>query len=104
MGQQRSRPCKLLVGLRHIQPGVWPRCSQLTWLLPAKPDRVCVERLLALALAMVRDFALCFGALVRARSANAFTPWLAEAGCNDMCGFAAGLRQDEQASTCSGRV
>jgi len=65
----------------------------------AEPDRSYVERLLALspALAKVRDLAQRFGALVRTRSADALTPWLAEAGAGDLRGFAAGLHQDQQA-------
>ena len=67
--------------------------------LLAEPDRVYVERLLALSptLAMVRNLAQRFGALVRARAVDALTPWLTEAGSSDLRGFAAGLRQDEQA-------
>ncbi len=65
----------------------------------AKPDRAYVEQLLGLspALATVRDLALRFGALVRARSADALTPRLADAESSQLRGFAAGLRQDEQA-------
>jgi len=65
----------------------------------ANLDRAYVERLLKLspALAAARDLALRFGALVRARSADALTPWLADAGNSELQGFAAGLRQDEQA-------
>jgi len=65
----------------------------------AEPDRGYVERLLALspALATVRDLAQRFGALVRTRSADALTPWLADADAGDLRGFAAGLHQDEQA-------
>lgn len=65
----------------------------------AEPDRGYVERLLALspALATVRDLARRFGAMVRTRSVDALTPWLADAERGDLCGFAAGLRQDEQA-------
>ena len=65
----------------------------------AEPDRGYVERLLALspALAMVRDLAQRFGAMVRAHVANALTPWLANAENSEWRGFAAGLRQDEQA-------
>ena len=42
----------------------------------AEPDRAYVERLVAAspALAAARDLAQRFGALVRARSANALTP------------------------------
>ena len=65
----------------------------------AEPDRAYVERLLALspALATVRDLAQRFAALVRAHTADALTPWLADAERSELCGFAAGLRQDEQA-------
>jgi len=65
----------------------------------AEPDRSYVERLLALspALAVVYALARRFGALVRDRSVDALTPWLAEAEKGDLRGFAAGLRQDEQA-------
>ena len=65
----------------------------------AEPDRAYVERLLALspALAKVRDFAQRFAALVRAHTADALTPWLADAEHSELRGFAAGLRQDEQA-------
>lgn len=67
--------------------------------LLAEPDRTYVERLLALSptLALVRDLAQRFGVLVRARSADALTPWLAEAGSSDLSGFASGLHQDEPA-------
>jgi len=66
---------------------------------PAAPDRGYVERLLALspALAVSRDLAQRFGALVRTHSADALIPWLADARNSEMRGFAAGLRQDEQA-------
>ena len=62
----------------------------------AEPDRAYVERLLALSptLATVRDLARRFGAIVRARSADALTPWLADAGNSELHGFAAGLHQD----------
>ena len=65
----------------------------------AEPDRGYVERLLALssALAMVRNLAQRFGAMVRAHAADALTPWLTEAENSELRGFAAGLRQDEQA-------
>jgi len=65
----------------------------------AAPDRGYVERLLALspALATVRDLARRFGALVRTHSADALTPWLADAENSELRGFAAGLRQNEQA-------
>ncbi len=65
----------------------------------AEPDLGYVERLLALspALAMVRDLAQRFGAMVRAHVADALTPWLTEAENSELRGFAAGLRQDEQA-------
>ena len=65
----------------------------------ADPDRAYVERLVAVspALAAARDLAQRFGALVRARSADALTPCLADAGNSELRGFAAGLRQDEQA-------
>ena len=62
-------------------------------------DRGYVERLLLLspALAAARDLAQRFGALVRTHSADALTPWLADAENGELRGFAAGLRQDEQA-------
>jgi transposase len=65
----------------------------------AEPDRGYVERLLALspALATVCALARRFGAMVRTRSVDALTPWLADAERGDLRGFAAGLRQDEQA-------
>jgi transposase len=65
----------------------------------AEPDHAYVEQLLALSptLATVRDLALRFGALVRAHSTDALTPWLADAEDSELRGFAAGLRQDEQA-------
>jgi len=47
------------------------------------------------ALATVRDLVRRFGALVRTRSVDAPTPWLADAEASDLRGFAAGLRQDE---------
>ena len=64
----------------------------------AEPDRAYVERLLALSstLATVRGLAQRFGAMVRTRSADALTPWLADAGNSELHGFAAGLHQDEQ--------
>ncbi len=86
------------------RPAAYPArraARMLTADLPslADPDRAYVERLVALspALAVARDLALRFGALVRARSADALTPWLADAGSSELQGFAAGLRQDEQA-------
>ncbi len=65
----------------------------------AEPDHAHVERLLALspALAKVRDLTQRFGAMVRTRSMDALTPWLADAERGDLQGFAAGLRQDKQA-------
>ncbi len=65
----------------------------------AEPDRAYVERLPALspALATVRDLAQRFAALVRAHTADALTPWLTDAEQGELRGFAAGLRQDEQA-------
>ncbi len=86
------------------RPAAYPArrvARMLTADLPslAEPDRAYVERLLGLspALAAARDLAQRFGALVRARSADALTPWLADAGGSELHGFAAGLRQDEQA-------
>ncbi len=62
-------------------------------------DRGYVEQLLLLspALAAARDLAQRFGALVRTHSADALTPWLADAEDGELRGFAASLRQDEQA-------
>ena len=62
-------------------------------------DRGYVERLLLLspALAAARNLGQRFGALVRTHSAEALTPWLADAEDSELRGFAAGLRQDEQA-------
>ena len=86
------------------QPAAYPArrvARMLTADLPslADPDRAYVERLLGLSpeLAAARDLALRFGALVRARSPDALTPWLADAANSELHGFAAGLRQDEQA-------
>jgi len=86
------------------RPAAYPArrvARMLTADLPslAEPDRAYVERLLGLspALAAARDLALRFGALVRARSVDALTPWLADAEDSELRGFAAGLRQDEQA-------
>ena len=64
-----------------------------------EPDRAYVERLLAMSptLATVRDLAQRFAALVRAHTDDALTPWLADAEGSELRGFAAGLRQDEQA-------
>ncbi len=91
-----------------VRPPTWPAAYPVRWVarmltadlaVLAEPDRGYVERLLALspALATVRDLAQRFGAMVRTRSLDALTPWLAEAGAGDLRGFAAGLRQDEQA-------
>ncbi len=65
----------------------------------AAPDRGYIERLVALSpmLATVRDLAQRFGVLVRALAPDALTPWLADAEDSELRGFAAGLRQDEQA-------
>jgi len=65
----------------------------------AEPDRGYVERLLALspALATVCNLAQRFSAMVRTRSADALTSWLADAEVSDLRSFTAGLRQDEQA-------
>ena len=89
---------------RLRQPAAYPArrvARMLTADLPslAEPDRAYVERLLGLspALAAARDLALRFGALVRACSVDALTPWLADAEDSELRGFAAGLRQDEQA-------
>lgn len=64
-----------------------------------EPERTYIQRLLELspALAAVRDLAFRFGALVRAHTADALSPWLADAEESELSGFAAGLRQDEQA-------
>jgi transposase len=63
------------------------------------PERAYVERLAdsSPALATVRDLARRFGALIRARDADALAPWLAEATTSELASFAAGLRQDEHA-------
>ena len=65
----------------------------------AAPDRTYVERLLALSstLATVRDLAQRFAALVRVHTADALTPWLADADNSELRGFAASLRGDEHA-------
>jgi transposase len=64
-----------------------------------QPDCAYVEQLVRLSptLAAVRDLARRFAALIRARAVETLTPWLAEAESSDLRGFAAGLRQDEQA-------
>ena len=61
--------------------------------------RRVLMRLLALspALAIVRDLAIRFGALVRSQTDEALDPWLAEATGSELSSFAAGLRQDEAA-------
>ena len=102
--EQQFRPASAAATQRSPRPAAHPArrvARMLTADLPslAEPDRSYVERLLALspALARVCDLVLRFGTLVRARSADALTPWLADAENSELRGFAAGLRQDEQA-------
>jgi len=102
--ERQFGPAPALAMEHSPRPAAYPArrvARMLTADLPsfAEPDRAYVERLLGLspALAAARDLALRFGALVRARSADALTPWLADAGNSELRGFAAGLRQDEQA-------
>ena len=58
-----------------------------------------IERLVALSpmLTTVRDLAQRFSVLIRTPAADALSPWLADAEDSELRGFAAGLRQDEQA-------
>ena len=82
-------PVQASAGFGHAalsRPAAYPSrrvARMLTADLPslADPDRAYVERLLRLspALAVSRDLALRFGIPVRARSADALTPWLADA-------------------------
>jgi transposase len=88
----QSLPCSTSYPVRRV-------ARMLTADLPllVEPERAYVERLLALspALATVRDLAQRFGALVRAHTMDALTPWLVEAESSDLRGFATGLRRDE---------
>ena len=61
--------------------------------------RTYIERLLALspALDAVRGLARRFAAMVRARNADAFDPWLVEVAESELNSFAQGLKQDEAA-------
>jgi len=102
--EQQPGPAPASAVRSPIRPAAYParRVARMLTADPAvlaEPDRAYVERLLALspALAMVHAVAQRFEALVRARSADALTSWLAEAENSDLRGFAAGLRQDEQA-------
>ncbi len=102
--ERQFGPAPVSATRRSPRPAAYPArrvARMLTADLPslANPDRAYVERLLGLspALAAARDLAFRFGALVRARSADALTPWLADAEGSELHGFAAGLRQDEQA-------
>ena len=62
-------------------------------------ERTYIERLMALspALDAVRGLARRFAAMVRARDADAFDPWLVEAANSELNSFAQGLKQDEAA-------
>ena len=65
----------------------------------AEPERAYAEQLLVLspALAIVRDLARRFGALVRSRTDEALSSWMTRAANSELGSFAAGLRQDEAA-------
>ena len=102
--ERRVGPAPASATQRSRQPAAYPArrvARMLTADLEvlADPDHAYVERLLALSptLAAVRDLAQRFGALVRAPAADALTPWLTDAENSELRGFAAGLRQDEQA-------
>jgi transposase len=62
-------------------------------------ERRYLDRLLATSapLALARDLALRFAAIVRERKAGELDRWLADAADSELHSFAAGLRQDEAA-------
>jgi len=102
--ERQTRPAPASAMQRSPRPAAYPPRRVARMLAAdlsslADLDRGYVERLLLLspALAAARDLAQCFGALVRTHSADALTPWLADAEDGELRGFAAGLRQDEQA-------
>ncbi len=102
--EQQPGPAAVPVAQPPTRPAAYParrvaRMLTADLAVLAEPDRGYVEQLLALspALAKVRDLAQRFGAMVRTRSVDALISWLAEAQKGDQRGFAAGLRQDEQA-------
>lgn len=102
--ERQVGPAPALATQRSRQPAAYParRVARLLTAdleVLADPDRAYVERLLRLspALAAVRDLAQRFGALVRTHSADALTSWLTDTDHSELHGFAAGLRQDEQA-------
>jgi transposase len=82
-----------------------PPSRRVARLLTADPqtldaaERGYLDRLLAASppLALARDLALRFAAMVRERKAGDFARWLAEADGSELSSFAIGLRQDEAA-------
>ena len=62
-------------------------------------ERGYLDRLLATSppLALVRDLALRFTAMVRERQAGALERWLTDADGSELSSFTTGLRQDEAA-------
>ena len=82
-----------------------PPLRRVARILTADPSRLQVEeqqylnRLLATsaALALARDLALSFAAIVHERKADDLDRWLADAAESEMRSFADGLRQDEAA-------
>ena len=62
-------------------------------------ERRYLDRLLATSapLALARDLALRFAAIVRERKADELDRWLADAANSELHSFADGLRQDEAA-------
>ena len=102
--ERQHGPANVLAVRSPARPSAYPARRVARMLMAdlatiAEPDRAYVKRLLAVspALARVRDLAQRFAALVRAHTADALTPWLADAEHCELRGFAAGLRQDEQA-------
>ena len=82
-----------------------PPLRRVARMLTADPSTLRAEeqrylnRLLATStpLALARDLALRFAAIVRERKANELDRWLADAAESEMRSFADGLRQDEAA-------
>ena len=102
--QRQIRPVPVAATQQSPRPAVYSarrvaRMLAADLLSLTDPDRGYVERLLLRSpeLAAARGLAQRFGAMVRSHSADALTPWLADAEDSELRGFAAGLRQDEQA-------
>jgi transposase len=94
-----SRPGRAASGFAAPPP------RRVAWMLTAERqaldggERRYLDRLLAVSppLALARDLALRFAAMVRERQVGELDRWLADAAASELRSFANGLRQDEAA-------